>query len=308
MYRLPGCVVLALVCSSAFAQNADNTSILDRSPSENAAPGNAAARGPASWVTRARARHSQLIQDRVTANPQSVDRSDDPRIFGNSGSSGSTGGVDLLGGLAGLLGGGTSGALDDLLGLADSFGIDTSSFTGQASGLQTPTGGESGILSQDDVAAAGAEDALAQLLALRDGLEGDDSRYQVRDDATGGEEFTSFGFLKDDPRAQQAGDDGGPSFRVRLYDSWLNTVFTSLTIGLQTPQVIDAMADGLRSIFGIPDPGAADASGADTGAGSSDGANAGGGSNSDGGTGGSGSPGNTGTGNAIDNLGDGSIV
>ncbi len=134
MYRLSGTVILALalVCSSAFAQDADSGSILDRSPSENAAVGAAAARGPASWVARARARHNQLIQARVTADPQI----DDPRNFGNSGSTGSIG-TDLLGGLAGLLGGGGS-SIDDLLNLAGSFGIDTSNLGGLLSGQQTP--------------------------------------------------------------------------------------------------------------------------------------------------------------------------
>ena len=108
MYRLSGTVVLALalVCSPAFAQDADSGSILDRSPSENVA--SAASRGPASWVARARARHNQLIASRVTANPQSADLAANPSS-GGSGRTGNSGGTSdggLLDGLAGLLGGG----------------------------------------------------------------------------------------------------------------------------------------------------------------------------------------------------------
>ena len=310
MYRFSSTAILALtmVCSAAFAQNADDTSILDRSPSENASVGAAAARGPASWVARARARHNQLIQSRVTANPQI----DDPRNFGNSGSTGSSA-TDLLGGLAGLLGGTGGSSISDLLNLAGSFGIDTSNIGGLLSGQQTPaatTGGDlntpegSGI-SQGDVADAGAEDALAQLLALRDGLDSADSRSQVRDDTSAGDEFNSFGFLKDDPRSQQQTDDE-PKFAVRLVDSWMNTVFTALTIGMQTPAFIDTLADGLRSIFGLPDPDAAD-NGTNTGGGT-DGGTTGdpntGGTN----TGGTNTGGTNTGGNAIDDLGNGSIV
>lgn len=304
MYRLSGTVVLALtlVCSSAFAQDADSGSILDRTPSENVAT--AASRGPASWVARARQRHNELIASRVTANPQSAELGANLGLSGSSGSSGTSDG-GLLDGLAGLLGGGGTG-LSDLLGLADAFGIDTSNLGGLAGGLLSaqpaPTGNldttGGGVINQDDVAAAGAEDALAQLLALRDGLSGDDSRSQVRDDS---DELTSFGFPKNDPRAQQqTGDE--PKFAVRLVDSWMNTIFTALTIGMQTPQFIDMLADGIRSAFGLPDPDAASNDGADNTGGANGGAPNGGGPNGGGGT-----PGNTG-GSAIDTLGDGSIV
>ena len=292
MYRFSSTAILALtmVCSAAFAQNADDTSILDRSPSENASVGAAAARGPASWVARARARHNQLIQSRVTANPQI----DDPRNFGNSGSTGSSG-ADLLGGLAGLLGGTGGSSISDLLNLAGSFGIDTSNIGGLLSGQQTPAASTGGGISQGDVADAGAEDALAQLLALRDGLDSAKLRSQARDDTSAGGELNSFGFLKDDPRAQQQTTDE-PKFAVRLVDSWMSTVFTALTIGMQTPAFIDTLADGLRSIFGLPDPDAAD-----------NGTNTGGGT--DGGTTGDPNTGGTNTdGNAIDDLGNGSIV
>ena len=306
MYRLSGTVVLALalVCSSAFAQDADSGSILDRSPSENVA--SAASRGPASWVARARARHNQLIASRVTANPQSADLAANPSS-GGSGSTGNSGGTSdggLLDGLAGLLGGGDLG-LSDLLSLAGSFGIDTSNLGGLTGGLlaaqPTPAGNldttNGGVINQDDIAAAGAEDALAQLLALQEGLSGGDSRSQVRDDGDT-DELNSFGFPKNDLRAQQqTGDE--PKFVVRLVDSWMNTVFTALTIGMQTPQFIDMLADGLRSAFGLPDPDAASGDGTSAGDGGSGTGTAG--------SGGSDTPGDTG-GSAIDTLGDGSIV
>jgi hypothetical protein len=93
-------------------------------------------------------------------------------------------------------------------------------------------------------------------------------------------------------RAQQQTGDDEPKFAVRLADSWTSTVFPALTIGMQTPQFIDMLADGIRSAFGLPDPDAV----SDDGAGG-----ASGGAPNDGG---GGTPGNT-RGSAIDTLGDG---
>lgn len=277
-----------LACASAAlaqAQGSDSsgTNIADRTPRENVAPGNVAKRAPGSWVRSAIARHQNLINERLRGDGTDDEESQSPS-GGTTGGTTSSGG--LLGGLSGLLSG---GGLSDLLNLADQFGINVPGLTGGTGGN---TSGGTGGTTLQDVQDAGAQDALAQLLALQQAMGGGGLTSKALVDGAASDAGT--GGLDSSKLAQRAQEqtptEEEDSFRTRLFNSWLNTIFTALTFAFQSQDFIDALADGLRPII-APDS---------TGDGGTDGDGSNGGGNGNGGNGNGGS--------TIDDLGNDSVV
>ncbi len=238
---------LSLASTAALAQSTANTAqsenIQDRSPFENSKAGAADARGPGSWVDRARSRHNTLIQQRVRGDGSGTGVASS----GSSSSGGSSGGLSGLAQLIGLASqaGINLGGLGSTLGGASSTTIPSSGSTGTTN----PGGTSGGGVTQQDIEAAGAGDAFNQLLQLQAGL-----NSQVRQNPLDAA-FDDMGFLKDDGRSQQQTPTPTPapeeedSFQIRLVDSWLNTIFTALTLGFQSRDFIDILADGIRPIL-----------------------------------------------------------
>lgn len=276
--------LVALASTAALAQSTSNAAaqtenIRDRSPFENSKAGAADARGPGSWVDRARSRHNTLIQQRVRGDGSGSG-------VASSGSSSSGGSTSGLSGLAQLIGlasqaGINLGGLGSTLGGASSTTIPNSGSTGTTNTSGTSGGG----VTQQDIEAAGAGDAFNQLLQLQAGLNAQ-ARQDPLDSA-----FDDMGFLKTDTRSQTTTPttptEEEDSFQIRLVDSWLNTIFTALTLGFQSRDFIDILADNIRPIL-RPDL-------IDSGDGGSNGGNNGGsGGNNNGGS--------------LDDLGNGSRV
>jgi hypothetical protein len=230
-------VVGSFASTAVLAQSsaaAASQTVSDKTPFENSKAGAADARGPGSWVDRARARHNTLITQRVRGDGSGSGLASP----GSSSSGGSS--TNLLSGLT------------DLINLASQAGISLGGSTlGGASSTTIPNSGSSGTTSSGgvsaaDIEAAGATDAFNQLLQLQSGL-----TSQARQDPLDAE-FDDMGFPKSDQRSQTqtpTTPEEEDSFQIRLVDSWLSTIFTAVTLGFQSRDFIDMLADNLRPIL-----------------------------------------------------------
>ncbi len=253
----PICACLAQ--SSSGTGESTTGSILDNSPLENVRAGAVGERAPSNWIAQARERHAGLSAARRAAQTTGANAS----LLAETESSTSTGtsSSTALESLLGLLGA-QGGGLDSLLSMAGSLGLgDLSGLLGQTSTTSPSSTGDS-----SDTSGATLDD----LLALQQQL---GAAKAINDDTSS----------KTDTRSQTTGDGTDTTterkFWKRWVDSMLQTTFQGIVLGINTPTFIEVIKDGLRPLFGLPDPDATtdttDDSGGDNG-GSNDGSDDGG--------------------------------
>jgi hypothetical protein len=253
---LVGLGVGALLLSpTAWAQttgtsNSDTTDqnttsgLADRQPAENVRGGAVQERAPARIIDAARARHRGLSELRISAQ-RSGDTSilaPEETIFTSSGN----------GGLANLLGGSLSSLLNTFLGS----GLTGTSSGGSSSGVD--------VSSLPDEVIAMLEGAGIDLKDLEQLKENQDADAAAEAKTLSRSQTTTTTTQQEERK-----------FIVRWADAMLSTFFAALTVGFQTSDFIDLLADALRPIF---NPASADNSGTTDG---SDGAATDGGTSGD---------------------------
>ncbi len=267
----------ATVGAQTQSTSTTTTSLASKSPQENAAVGAVSQRAPGTWVRAALARHMALNSQRRTDGHFGDQSSTQSSAQAGSGTSGSSStGLGSLGSLLSLAGG--SGGLGNLI-----------------SGLAGGTSGSSGT---NGSSTSGQNYTLADLIAMgqaagsSSGSSSSSSTKtgtaQVRQDTSAGGAIGRLPKLY--ARSQSSTGDSTStttpeqSFGKRWSNAMLETFFTALSAGFQTPAFITVLKDALRPLI-LP-PAAADGSST-------------GGSGSSGGSGGSSS---TGSGGGIENL------
>jgi len=244
------CLTTTFGAVLAAAQSTATESLADRTPTENARGGAVRERAPGRWIDAARARHNGFIDDRVN-NPRSGNGSESDSSAG-SGSSGSGSLADLssLSGLLGLSGlGGLTGSLGNVGGLAD-----LGSLLGGLGGSTLPptsTGSGSSNSSSNGTIDPSEIDTLEELIAWSQQMNKSSSgQEKAADDSPSGGAVGRLPSKAEVARAQQTQETD--SFRVRLLNSWTQTFFTALSLGFQSSDFINALADSLRPIL-VPD-------------------------------------------------------
>lgn len=257
MLRAAGSLLAsALLASACFGQSSSTgsgqnttSSILTNSPLENVRAGAVGERAPSNWVSQARERHSGLAAARREAQTKGESSSLQPD--NSSGTSSTTSNSSsALSSLLGLLGS-QGGGLSSLLSMASSLGLgDLSSLTSALGGSSstTPTATNSSNTSSSSA-------SLADLLALQQQMTGGTAK-SINDAAVGGDTSS-----KPDTRSQTSDGTGSTTteerkFWKRWVDSMLQTTFQGIVLGINTPTFIQVIKDGLRPIFGLPDPNA----------------------------------------------------
>lgn len=230
---------------------------LGKSPSDNAKPGAVAERAPGTWVSAARARHKELIDDRVREDNRNTENSAAATSTGTGTTTGTT--------TTGTTGSALSGLLGGLL-------SDPSAISGLA-GLLGSGGGLSGLLGGTSKMRSDAEESAdvmslsgwGEMLAAfgSTGFSGiktylpKNATSQVRQDSkvestpanADGASFTTG------EKAEQRSQSTTPTtttptkFWKRLANSLLTTTFTALATGLTSANAINLFKDFLRPIF-----------------------------------------------------------
>lgn len=264
-------VVVGSLPTVALAQSSgnsnDNGSVVDRSPLENVRSANVASRAPGNAIIRpALQRHQELQNARLRGDGDGEsDTGSGSSSSGTTGAAGSTN--NLLGGLLSSLTGGSlsGGALDSITSLLGNEGVTSllssgslnsllggslGSLFGSGSGTTTGTSGignTAGITPEQQA-------SLDLLLQLRDSLgSGSTSKTRQRTQANTSASNADSA-AKTAARSQTTGDDEAPRFRVRLFNSWLGTIFAAATVGVSSRDFINSIKDALRPVFGIPAP------------------------------------------------------
>ncbi len=266
-YALSVAALIGITAVAAAQTTTTDQNLSDRTPQENVQSAALQERSPGGIIRAAIARHSGLIADRV--------RNRGAEAAANSDSGGSTSGSSSTdGGLGDLLSSLTGGAfsadtINAFTGLLGSDGISSllgggvSSLLGGGAATTTSGNGSSTTTTGTTTSAGGAtptaaqQSSLEQLLALRDQFAGGSQAKAIRasSDANAGRAPVSQS-AKTAQRSQSNGgsDDEEPTFRVRLYNSWLSTIFTAVTAGFRTRDFIDSLKDALRPALGLPAP------------------------------------------------------
>lgn len=230
--------LMAILCvPAAWTQDAatqsSGTQLADGTPVENASPGNVRERAPGTWINAARARHSNLIEQRV--NGPRFGHFVEGDTQANSGSTGSTGGPSSLSDLIGQLTG--SGALGSLAGLLGSSSL------GSSFGSSSSAGNSSASTALSEAFPNVPSDVLQMI--LNSGIDVSQLTGKSRTDSTNG----TTAQVSDKSTSSTAQTQDNRKFHARLADSLLSTFFTSLTVGLQSQQFIDALKGFLRPVF-----------------------------------------------------------
>ena len=276
------CVVLLLVSPDAWAQQgtaasstAVGTDLAERGPAENAKGGAVSNRAPGQIVRQALARHRESASLRLGAQ-----RTGETWLLAPEPSSSS----GLADSLSNLLGGLSPNLINSFLnsGLGGALGGQTGGTSGSG-GSSLPGGsftGGSGSVGNSGTSGSNSSSLPPEVIAMLQGagINASDLNQKSRE----GTSRVSDANSKTSSLTQQtsvAAEE--PDFLVRWADAMLSTVFTTLAIGVQTPDFIGLLKDALRPIF-FPQDASADES---DGASSADGAGDSGDS-SDGGDGG----------------------
>ena len=244
-FALTTLIIGSAVCA---AQSSSTTPLADRTPADNVQAGAVRERAPGRVIDAARARHSLLAQQRLAAQRAGDTSGLAPEETASTGSGGNPLN-NLLGNLlgSGLLGG--AGGLSDLLG----------GLTGSTGGTTGTTGGSTG---NANIPSNIPPEALQMIADAGIDINGLFGKSIQSDGAAAG---ASAG-AKDDQRAQTTDTTTEPKFVTRWADAMLNTLFTSLVIGFQTPDFINLLADFIRPVFIPPNP-LPDTTATDTGTG-----------------------------------------
>lgn len=224
-------LILLVLAAAAVGQTTTPTDpqtpevpdLSEQTPIENTRGAAVRLRAPGLTIQAALERHRELAEGRLGAQ-----READTTSLGTSGSTGgvgtTSGSGDLTDLLGGLLGSGSLGNLSGLLG-----GLTGGTTTG------TSTGGGSSVPSNL------TPEALALLQS---------AGIDINDVFPSGTSKTSSEQGKSDARSQTADDDVVETpFRIRWADAMMTTIFTSLTVGIRLPDVVDAFKDLLRPIL-----------------------------------------------------------
>lgn len=274
-----GCVCVAVAGAQSAATQ--TTSLADQTPQENARSGSVAERAPGRIIDAARARHNALIAERLTA-----------RRNGESESSSNTATSNSAGGTTRTSGSSVSGLINSL---------NSSGLLGSISGLLNGTSslsGLSGLLGGDSTAglggattATGSSGGLADLIRQRvaEAQAGNaktinSNTAQVQQSSTASQTTSggAVGRLQKTTQGREQSQTTETPFRIRLADAVIGRIFDGISGGLLLPAFVDFLADGLRPIFGLPDPNATDNTTDDTD--NNSGGNNNGGDNNNGGS------------------------
>ncbi len=211
-------LVIGSFAGAAFAQTT-TSSVSDRTPFQNVAPGAVAERAPGNTIQQALSRHQELANERLSRQRGDDTGSDEDADAETDDSTGTDSLSDLLSG----------GLLDSLTG-----GLDLGGLLG---GLGGSTGGDSAIPSN----------ITPEVIALLESAGIDINDVFPADGSTSQSREPAATDAKVESAAQDAADE--PSFRIRWADAMLDTMFTSLVFAFQTPTFIDFLADAIRPLF-----------------------------------------------------------
>jgi hypothetical protein len=259
-------VVFSVVCAAAaFAQNAGTTPLGEQTPAQNVTGAAVRERAPSTWVSDARARHAQLMDERLRAARFGT-RETAPQESAGGGTTGS-GGLDLLGlldqftggaGLGDLLGGltgtsgtttGTQGGGDlgglfpnvppEVLEMIQNSGIDLTPLLNQAQTInpQEPAfEGDAGIRAQQRNDGQGSFAARLGITLLETALEQTISQIANFNVAP------LIDLPEDDPSM----------LRESLIETGIQLLFTALTFEMSSADFVNTLADLFRPAFGLP--------------------------------------------------------
>lgn len=249
------CIVVLLSTPAAWAQtpaggsdgnNVMGTGLADRSPAENVRADAVRERAPGRVIDQARARHGALRDMRAAAQRTGETSMLAPEApadgIGNSLSNLFGGSLSSL--LTTFLNSGLSGALGGALG--NQTGAGQLPLAGGQSG--------SGATGSGGVDLSGLPPEVIQLLANSPAGADLGLTRKSMDDS----DAASAPQPKTSQRMQADGDQQQPDFVVRWADAMLSTIFTAVTVGLQTQDFIDLLKDVFRPFF-IPESSGADA-------------------------------------------------
>lgn len=239
------------------------TPLSEQTPQENARSGSVSERAPGRIIDAARARHSALIAERLTARRTGQGSSQNTTT--NTAATGASGGSpSSSGGIAGLInslsssGGlaGISGLLNGTSGLSGLSGLlggssGTTTNSGTTTGGSTSGSGGLGDLIRQRVEEGQAANGTAKTINSAQGADASASTEAT----TGG----AVGRLQKSTQAREQSQTEEDPFRIRLADAVIGTVFDALAGGMLLPAFVDFLADGLRPVFGLPDPNATNA-------------------------------------------------
>jgi hypothetical protein len=252
---LVGLASSGLALSQTTTTTDDATDLGAHSPRENAGGGSVRARAPGNLVNEARARHSELAATRLAyqRGSGSLDASTSSNNETSASTSGSGGLTDLLGSLLG------SGGLSNITSLLGSGGFEglLGGGSGAATGDTTTNPNIPSNLTPEAIALLESAGFNINDLFPSDTSDGSGTPAGGGAKATEGRQADSDSAVnlmldrtwKGHGRAQTT-DTPEPSFRIRWMNSLLTTFLTSLTVGLQTPAVIQSIEDKwIRPLF-----------------------------------------------------------
>lgn len=250
----------AMAGFSAFGQTTSAPAGLDeQSPQENARIGRVAERAPSRIIDEARSRHSGLRDNRLEYQHTGIAESDGTASGGTTQSSSSTGGLDTSS-LSNLLGSFLSGGGLNLLQGSNLFG----STSGGSTSTSTSTNSNipSNITPEVIQMLQGAGIDINDVFPADSGTAKTQARQQSSDAQISNILLDRWP-NKSSQTAQTATSDeydNDPNFRIRWSNAMLSTLFTSLVVGMQTPEFINLIKDAIRpAIQGITNTGDASA-------------------------------------------------
>lgn len=229
-------------------------------PSENVGGGRISARAPGTWVRNALNRHSELHADRLGSARNGEASQESQQRFGTGSGTGTTtsgSGLDLLslasnflsgGGLQSLTG---TGGLGSLLGSLTGTGSTQTGTAQSGSTIDPTTGLDTSGMTPAELA------AFQELLRLQQSQGSSQSTLKAIN-TTGTVE------TKVADRAQTTQQQTETPFRIRWSNAMLQTLFTSLAVGLQSNAFIEVLKDALRPIM-LPPANTENTNGTDNG-------------------------------------------
>ncbi|MBL8877511.1 MAG: hypothetical protein JNG88_00200 [Phycisphaerales bacterium] len=248
--------------STSTTGAAQVTPLSEQTPQENARSGSVSERAPGRIIDAARARHNALIAERLTA--RRTGESTNTATTTNTGTTGTTGGSSSSsGGIAGLInslsssGGlaGISGLLNGTSGLGGLGGLlgGSTGTTNTTTTTDSSTGGSGGL---GDLIRQRVEDAQAANGAAKTNNRAQSVHTTDTAATTAG---GAVGRLQKSTQAREQSQTEEDPFRIRLADAVIGTMFDAIAGGMLLPAFVDFLADGMRPVFGLPDPNATNA-------------------------------------------------
>ena len=219
------CVFLLVPMQISLAQtSSDTTTMADRTASENNSSSAIQERAPSTIVTAARARHTALRDARLSAQ-RSGDNSN--LLQEESASSGAS-----SSGLAGLLNGATGSLISTLLGGSGSTLITNSN---SSSGSSSSSGNFSNLPSE----------VLAMLQSFGISLS---DLQNAKSTQTAGETATKTSLTA---QSSSTTTTTTTPFLTRWANAMLSTMFSSLTLAIQSSSFLELVKDAFRPLFGL---------------------------------------------------------